>query len=137
MIHKQTTAAAGQRHARTDLATVLLLQLGALFLAVGWLFGVLLLWTSDTWRLRDKVLGTVVIPGGLALPIYLTSSFDRCTMATSEHALPAEQCGRLSDVPWLETAPLVLLWAASLASAFWLIHTARRPEEGYRRPSFA
>lgn len=32
---------------------------------VGWLGGVALLWLSPVWSLRDRLLGTVVIPGGL------------------------------------------------------------------------
>ena len=32
---------------------------------VGWFVGVGLLWSSATWRLRDKLLGTLVWPGGL------------------------------------------------------------------------
>jgi hypothetical protein len=33
---------------------------------VGWLVGVVLLWSSTVWTLRDKLIGTLVIPGGLA-----------------------------------------------------------------------
>lgn len=48
------------------LAIALLLFGGFLF-GVGWFVGAVLLWTSHVWRLRDKVLGTLVVPGGLAL----------------------------------------------------------------------
>ncbi|MGC8474058.1 MAG: hypothetical protein ACP5PW_06595 [Candidatus Dormibacteria bacterium] len=43
---------------------VLLLFGGFVFL-VGWLVGVAILWASPVWRLRDKVLGTLVVPLGL------------------------------------------------------------------------
>src|SRR5439155_820822 len=33
---------------------------------VGWLAGVVLLWSSSLWTRRDKLIGTLVIPGGLA-----------------------------------------------------------------------
>jgi len=42
-----------------------LLLLGGYALLVGWFVGVGLLWSSATWRVRDKVLGTFVLPGGL------------------------------------------------------------------------
>jgi hypothetical protein len=50
-------------------AIVLLLVGGFLFLA-GWLVGVVLLWSSSLWTLRDKLIGTLVIPGGLAAGFY-------------------------------------------------------------------
>jgi len=43
-----------------------LLLFGGFAFGVGWLVGVALLWWSKTWSVRDKLLGTLVIPGGLA-----------------------------------------------------------------------
>ena len=45
---------------------MLLLTLGSLVSWVGWAVGVLLLWTSQRWTRRDKLLGSLVLPGGLA-----------------------------------------------------------------------
>ncbi len=42
-----------------------LLLAGGFAFVVGWFVGVGLLWSSATWRLRDKLLGTLVWPGGL------------------------------------------------------------------------
>jgi hypothetical protein len=39
---------------------------------VGWLGGVLLLWLSPLWTVRDKLVGTLVLPGGLLPALYLT-----------------------------------------------------------------
>ncbi len=50
-----------------------LLLLGGFLFVLGWPVGVGLLWSSATWRLRDKRLGTLVVPGGLALPMLLLS----------------------------------------------------------------
>jgi hypothetical protein len=52
-------------------ALVLLLAGGLLFFPVGWLVGVVLLWSCDRWEVRDKILGTALVPLGLALPIYV------------------------------------------------------------------
>ncbi|MHB1500344.1 MAG: HAAS signaling domain-containing protein [Candidatus Dormibacteria bacterium] len=44
---------------------IAMLTVGGIVLPVlGWLFGVILLWSSPRWRTRDKVLGTVLWPGG-------------------------------------------------------------------------
>lgn len=49
----------------TDLAAIILLLIGG-FTIIGWFIGVVLLWISDAWNARDKVIGTLVVPGGLA-----------------------------------------------------------------------
>jgi uncharacterized membrane protein len=59
----------------TDPAAVILLLIGG-FTIIGWFVGVVLLWISDAWSTRDKIIGTLVVPGGLAgaLGVGLTSS---------------------------------------------------------------
>lgn len=47
-----------------ELAAVLMLTLGSFLPVLGWLVGVVLLWTSSLWRVREKVLGTLVVPLG-------------------------------------------------------------------------
>jgi hypothetical protein len=48
-----------------DTGTVVLLLIGGLLAGVGWIAGVVMLWTSPRWRTGDRILGTVVWPGGL------------------------------------------------------------------------
>lgn len=43
-----------------------LLPFGGFVLGVGWLIGLILLWSSRLWTTRDKLLGTLIVPGGLA-----------------------------------------------------------------------
>lgn len=45
-------------------AIVLLLLGGLIVPVVGWLAGVVLLWTSSVWTTRDKLIGTFIVPGG-------------------------------------------------------------------------
>lgn len=52
-------------------ALTFLLVGGLLYFPLGWLIGVALLWSCDRWELRDKILGTALVPLGLALPIYI------------------------------------------------------------------
>jgi hypothetical protein len=47
-------------------AAIVLLLLGGFIFAVGWIVGLVLLWSSRAWTTRDKWIGTLVIPGGLA-----------------------------------------------------------------------
>ncbi len=55
-------------------ALVLLLVGGIVVPVVGWFVGVALLWASAVWTTRDKLVGTLVVPGGLALTLFLAFS---------------------------------------------------------------
>ena len=55
-----------------EIAAIVLLLVGG-FVVVGWVVGVVLLWISDAWTRRDKLIGTLVVPFGLALPFVLLS----------------------------------------------------------------
>ena len=48
-----------------EIIAVAFLLVGAFLLVVGWIVGLVLLWTSRVWRLRDKLIGTFLLPGGL------------------------------------------------------------------------
>jgi hypothetical protein len=52
-------------------AIVLLLVGGVVIPFVGWIVGVLLLWISRAWTIRDKIWGTLVLPGGLLPAVWL------------------------------------------------------------------
>jgi hypothetical protein len=83
-----------------EVATLFLLPVGGLIVpVVGWLVGVVLLWQSDAWTRREKLIGTLVVPGGLLAPFALLTL--------------------LTGSP-IGIATLVLLFLAPVASAFYL-----------------
>jgi hypothetical protein len=49
-----------------EVIAIVLLLIGGFLAGIGWIVGVILLWLSPRWRLSDKLLGTLVWPGGLA-----------------------------------------------------------------------
>ncbi|HTZ90840.1 MAG TPA: hypothetical protein VMB74_00475 [Streptosporangiaceae bacterium] len=49
-----------------DTGTVILLLVGGLLIGLGWIAGAVMLWASPRWRTSDKLLGTLIWPGGLA-----------------------------------------------------------------------
>jgi hypothetical protein len=53
-----------------ELAAVLMLTLGSLVPIVGWLVGAVLLWMSSLWRVREKLLGTLVVPLGPGVALF-------------------------------------------------------------------
>lgn len=55
-----------RRRATTELVAVLLMTVGSILIPViGWLVGVVLLWFSPLLRWWEKLLATLVVPGGL------------------------------------------------------------------------
>jgi hypothetical protein len=58
---------------RSDPLVPWLVLLGGLLFGIGWLVGIVLLWSSATWRLRDKLLATLIVPGGLLFPALFLS----------------------------------------------------------------
>jgi hypothetical protein len=52
-------------------AAIILLLLGGFILGVGWFAGLILLWSSRAWATRDKWIGTLVVPGGLATSVLI------------------------------------------------------------------
>jgi hypothetical protein len=51
-----------------------LLLIGGFIFVFGWFVGVVLLWRSEIWTLRDKLIGTLVLPGGLASAPFVFAS---------------------------------------------------------------
>jgi len=60
----------GGRGAR-EWAAIVLLLFGGFIFGVGWFVGLVLLWSSRAWTTRDKWLGTLVVPGGLATSVII------------------------------------------------------------------
>jgi uncharacterized membrane protein len=69
-----------------ETAAVLMLTVGSLLPVVGWLVGVALLWTSRRWRVGEKLLGTLIVPGGpgILLPLsFFTGSRGECVVSVA------------------------------------------------------
>jgi len=68
----QPPAAPAQPSRTLEIAALVLLLVGGLILPIaGWVIGVVLLWVSTVWNVRDKIIGTVFVPGGLGLSLFL------------------------------------------------------------------
>jgi len=62
----------GGRAGALEITAVIFLLIGGVVIPfVGWVVGVILLWYSPRWRRSEKLLGTLVWPGGLLAPVLL------------------------------------------------------------------
>ncbi len=121
--------------------TIAALLLGSLIIpGLGWLLGVVLLWVSRAWTTRDKLIGTLVLPGGLALPLYLLVfvpfGVTSCQSAGAEFNRRGEPVGQVmscSTAPltseWWGVALMVIIALLPIATAIYLGRRAWRPNE--------
>src|SRR4051812_11147183 len=54
-----------------DSLAIVLLLVGGFLWVIGWIAGVVFLWLSDVWTTRQKIIGTLVVPGGLVPAVLL------------------------------------------------------------------
>jgi hypothetical protein len=120
-------------------AVVILLPLGGFAFGVGWLIGLVLLWSSRLWTTRDKLLGTLIVPGGIATALLiavLTGTKRRCmTLATINPSTgtpggrPIVHCtpsvGPSAATTALHIALAVFFVLGPVVTAFYLARRAR------------
>ena len=159
-------AAAAQpgRAGALELAAVLFLLLGGIVIPVlGWFIGVVLLWMSPRWTAKDKLLGTLVWPGGLLAPALLlvaggaagllatsetictTANPDVAQVSSSQQtvAQTATHCttsGGIGLPPWLVITLGLILLILAVAGPLWtasrLLRRARQsPAEPVSTPA--
>jgi hypothetical protein len=121
-----------RRRGLVEVGALILLPVGGVLLpVVGWFVGALLLWISDAWSTRDKLVGTFVIPGGLLVPLGLlfvsTGSGGGACVETSTGAECTTDSMGAGDA--LVIALIVVLLLAPLASAAYLAQRLRRPSQ--------
>jgi len=68
-----------------QVGAAVMLTAGSLVPVIGWVVGVSLLWSSGVWRRLEKLLGTLIVPGGpgLALLIGTLPAGQSCSSASS------------------------------------------------------
>jgi hypothetical protein len=112
----------------------------------GWVVGVVLVWISPRWRTRDKLLATLVWPGGLLAPALVLFGVGASTLLAASSCqsggIGQSSAGQTQNFPATCTAPLLPPWLAitlaiiavlvSLAGpifvAIRLVRHAREPE---------
>lgn len=110
----------------TDTAAVVALP----FPFVGWIVGAVLLWISDIWDTRDKIIGTVAGPGMFLVGFLVT-------IAASRASTSDPNAGGGGGLGPIEVAVLALLLLVPVAAAIYLARKLRRPQPPRGRSSNA
>ena len=119
------------RRGTKEWAAIILLLVGGFVFGFGWVVGLVLLWSSRAWTTRDKWIGTLVIPGGLAIGVLLgliatgvpakrlcygiAGGVQHCTNAPGQ------------STPILGVAVFALLVLAPIATSVYLARRAAKP----------
>jgi uncharacterized membrane protein len=117
---------------RDVVALVLLLVGGVVLPVIGWVIGVVLLWISEAWSTRDKLIGTLVVPGGLLVPLGLgLVSGESAGCIEISSGGPGPRTARTCDaggggIEPLELALVILLVLAPLVTTVYLAARLRR-----------
>jgi hypothetical protein len=118
-----------------EIGAVVMLTLGSLIPIIGWAVGVILLWSSGLWRRSEKVMGTLIIPGGPGLilvlaPAAFALTSQTCTSTTSGPLggpiiNTDEVCSGFALPPVLGIAVLLFVLVAPVVVAIVLLGRAR------------
>lgn len=141
-IAAEERAALGEPHIRVgwkEISALILLPIGGVIVPlVGWIVGAVLLWSSTIWTLRDKLIGTLVLPGGLASAFsfgFYLSGENGTTCTTRLETLNGAEVVREQCSSGVSGAKAILLWTiwvvlilVPIASTLYLVVRMRRRE---------
>lgn len=117
------------------LAIIGLLIGGIVLPVIGWLAGVILLWISPRWKVGDKLLGTLVWPGGLLAPVFVLAIIGAGAVMTTGSVCvtgptSGNQCSPPPIPPWLAITLAIVAMVAAVTGpivvTIRLIRQARR-----------
>ncbi len=122
-----------------ETAALVLLLLGGFVFGVGWIIGLVLLWSSAVWKPWEKLLGTLIVPGGLAGSFFLFSLWavaadgghgtGPCLDTNTNRTIECSSGGGSDVLPYVGFGLLV---AAPLITTAYLALRARRRTEPVR-----
>ena len=114
-----------------EITAVLMLTVGSFIPLIGWAVGVILLWSSRRWRTGEKLLGTLVVPGGPAVVLWLGVLVPGqvCSDTTGQRAGIMQSvepyCTGFAFSPWIGLPLLLTALIAPFVVAGVLVARAR------------
>jgi hypothetical protein len=129
---------AAHRQARTVL---LLLTIGSVVPLLGWLWGVTIVWTSERWSRRSRLVAALVVPGGPLAALVVSLWLARKTEVTcssgssgttqglngtvSTEVNDSAACTHAALTPWLGIVIVVILLSASIIGPLYVCSRGR------------
>ena len=110
-----------------DISAIALLLLGGFLVGIGWLVGVVLLWTSTRWTRVEKLIGTLILPGGIAggwMALMWPAGTSGSVCDGTGHCTTTETGWHPPS--WLAAVLAVAVLLATVATAVFLANRARQ-----------
>jgi hypothetical protein len=108
-------------------AIILLLIGGIVIPVIGWFVGALLLWVSQAWTVRDKLIGTLLVPGGLLPAAWLALGPSGGVETCTGSANGGQTC--TGGVSLAHQILLIVIFVAVVVAPFvTAVHLARRAQ---------
>ena len=110
-----------------EILVLILLPLGGFLYLIGWAVGAILLATSTVWTSREKVIGLLVVPGGL-LPaglFVLMGGSRSCSGVIENGRVVSETCSGGMPV-WLAWVIIAVLVIGPIWTVFFLLTRMNR-----------
>ncbi len=118
---------AGQALSWMEVVAIVLLLIGGFLAGIGWVAGVILLWLSPRWRVSDKLLGTLIWPGGLAAIMLVLGAAAVFPARVSSCSGTASSCGGTHPVAAVLAIVVILIGLAGpILVTRRLVRQARR-----------
>ena len=118
----------------TEVVALILLPVGGIIVPiVGWVVGAVLLWVSDAWSTKDKLIGTLLFPGGLLIPVallFLAEESGGCGSVVNPQLQPqqgAPSCPPADGVGAWEILVMAALVIVPLMAIAYLARRLMRP----------
>lgn len=126
-----------------EIGAIVLLTGGSLIPVIGWLAGVVLLWSSGVWRRSEKLLGTLIVPGGPGLALWLGGMATGSCLRTVSPGVgggPAASsqavCTGTALPSWLGIPILLVVLVAPVVVAIVLLGRARSRTAPTNHPKY-
>jgi hypothetical protein len=103
-----------------EITAALFLTVGSILVVIGWLVGVVLVWSSRRWTLGEKLVATLVFPGGPFAALFLAGTVAGSTSCSTASVLGEDgQWVTVSDTCAQQTG--VAPWLGLLFFAAWVV----------------
>jgi hypothetical protein len=129
---QERSGVSSRRAGPVEIFALIGLLVGGFLFVIGWFVGLVLLWASEVWTTREKILGTVLVPGGL-LPAFLILSgavgaYEESCVSTVDPATGATlETGCTGGPSTLAQALWIAFFVVSIVGPFFTtIFLARR-----------
>ena len=133
-----------KRAGAVEVGALILLPIGGIVIpVVGWIIGVVLLWVSDAWSTRDKLIGTLVPPGGFVGAFFMwvvaaqQSIAPRCTKVFDAQGQAVSTACSGGGTSVGDVLLIVLAVALAIAPMVTVVYLATRIRRRRQAPDLA